>query len=357
MSAKGKKIDCDKLLQGYLTCLKDMNEYIPSWIEQVSFSYGQIFEDATSTVIPEHNVILYGSNATEHSIVHELEHLRSRHNEISVGWDEDFEKNVPFYFVGFREYGVTGLFLEEGLNEISARKIYLKMISNKKELKENAKNEYKINGYYNFEMLSCLALCALIGEDIGTLLDLKFSGDSSGQGFIAQKMALETGNDRYWGFMQMYLDDYEFSKRLPIDKVTRNKVAKHNMHCYFDYAYKYLYHAVSKGSISKEELVERMKLFEFYTDKAIVGNLLIQKVWEETKQCVFERNKKMISQHNVFYDILEKLQRKTKNKKNESVNNLKLNKAEDFLKDLCLPSVFEQKEQDFLFDKENCGLV
>ena len=303
MDSQEKTVDFYALHKKYIECLKSLDEFIPSWLLDVDFQHSNEI-DGTSMLLPEHNIIVYSDKASEHAIIHEFEHLRSRHNNLSVGWDDEFEKNVYFYFIGFREYGANGLFLEEGFNEIASRRIYLKMLEMSKKSKQQAFSEYKHYKYYTHEMLTCIALCMALGENIDFFLKLKTTGNTAGQDAIAGKINMITGKPSYWKQMQSYLDDYELAKRvIPNGHTEKQKYLAEYMQNYYTMVYDMLFNAFQNGNISRESLIRRMELFECYSNRTVKLNPKLLGCLENAKKTSMLNHMQTISKGHLFYEI------------------------------------------------------
>ena len=268
MSKENNKINTKLLLRKYIKTLQMMGEKVPEWINDVIFVLDETILSGYAYASAESNCVYYKSEASEHAIVHELDHLRSRHNSTVVGFDEEFEKFVEFYFVGFRLGGYTGSFLEEGFNELTSRKTYLTMIAGDAEKKKETFSEYKNRKYYNFEMFTCIALCALLGMNVEQVSKTKFSGDTLGQDTIKSIVTEMSGNAGLWNEMQDYLDSYLMAKRVIIGKKECEDYQKENMQKYYNKAYQLLFAALDSGKISKDEFKKRLRLFEFYTKRS-----------------------------------------------------------------------------------------
>lgn len=261
----GQKLDVDKTYQEYLNTLIQCGEKIPNWMFFVDFIYD---ERSSVYVVPEKNAVVYGKRATEHSIFHELEHLRSRHNEIAVGYDEEFEKYVNFYFVGFRQGGCDGLFLEEGFNELSARYWFLKAKENDHKAKQSAIEEYKKRNYYAFEIYTCIGLCLILGLNVDEIRNSKYSGDSTCQNIIKNRVTYLTGDDKYWENMQQCLDSFEYAKRMEGFEAS-SSVRLNSLNGYYDLAYRLLFLALERKKIKTPEFNRRMMLFDKYASKSM----------------------------------------------------------------------------------------
>ena len=297
MDTKSKKINTELLLEKYISTLIAMGEFVPAWIYEVDFVEEERIVNGYAYASAEHNCIYYKPEATEHALVHELDHLRSRHNNHVVGFDEEFERFVEFYFVGFRLGGFTGTFLEEGLNELSSRRVYLNMISNNVENRRKAFLEYRSKNYYNFEMFTSMGLCALLGLNVEELSKMKFSGDTLGQDTIKSIVADLTGRATFWNEMQDGLDSYEMAKRTIIGKKESEDFQKDSIKNYYSMAYKLLFVALENGKISKEEFKKRLRLFEFYTKRSAEYAPKMANMVFRAKQTAVELNRKVLSKN------------------------------------------------------------
>ena len=268
MKEKITKLDVDKVLALYLSTLRQMGEHIPKWLKDVNFVEFKELTGACATASAESNTIYYRPDASAHAIFHELEHLRSRHKESVVGFDDLFERNVDFFFIGYHLGGFEGMFIEEGLNELSARKLYLKAIAGNETEKRKAFDEYKENKYYHLEMFTCISLAYLIGVNVDDLRRMKFSGDMTGSNFLREKVNALAGDSTYWRRMQEYLDGFEIAKRVYVDEKSKNEYKRESLTGYYGMAYNLLFTALERNKITIDEFRKRMQLFENYYAKS-----------------------------------------------------------------------------------------
>ncbi len=297
MKERKSAINTNLLLKKYLLTLRDSGEFIPAWLEKVNFVEDKNLAQGYAYASAEANCIYYRPDATEHAIVHELDHLRSRHKEYVIGYDEEFEKNVAFYFVGYRLGGFTGTFIEEGFNELSSRRVYLKMLKNEPEKRKATAIEYRDQKYYNFEMFTCIGLCALLGAKVDELYNLKFSGDTLGQDTIKNIVAELTGKIGYWNEMQNNLDAYQIAKRMIVGKKDREKFQKEHMQKYYNNAYGLLFLALENGKISKEDFKKRLRLFEFYTRRSGEYAPEVANMVFKSKKTAVDLNKRVLAKN------------------------------------------------------------
>lgn len=295
MKERKNAINTNLILKNYLLTLRESGVFIPAWLKKVDFVEDKNLTQGYAYASAEANCIYYRPDATEHAIVHELDHLRSRHNNYVIGYDEEFEKNVKFYFVGFRLGGFTGTFIEEGFNELSSRRVYLKMLKNEPEKRKATAIEYRDQKYYNFEMFTCIGLCALLGANVDELSNLKFSGDTLGQDTIKKVVAELTGKPGYWDEMQSNLDAYQIAKRMIVGKKDRDKFQKEHMQKYYNNAYQLLFLALENGNISKEDFKKRLRLFEFYTRRSGEYAPEIANMVFKSKKTAVESNKRVLT--------------------------------------------------------------
>ena len=258
----------NKLLRDYILELSSSGEYVPEWIFDAQFCYDERLNDCVAQVIPETNTIVYGDGTTVHAILHELEHLRSRHKDFVRGYDDELERFVNFYFVGYRTSGGTGLFLEEALDELSARMVEMKMFGTSKKERARLISEYKTHKYYNFEIYMTLGLCSLLGINVEDVRKLKYTGDTAGQDSIKKLVGYMAGDERYWHVFQEKLDDYEVAKRLQVPLETRRAVQKERLYDYYKLAYALIVRAHTQKMISAEDAGRAIYLFEEYSKKA-----------------------------------------------------------------------------------------
>ena len=271
--------------------LSNSGERIPEWLFDVRFSCEKVLPYCFAELDPESNVIVYGKGATRHAILHELEHLRSRHNELVKGYSEEFEKFVYFYFVGFRTSGANGLFLEEAFNELSARKTEMAMFGETKKQQFRLINEYKTQNYYNFEIYTVLALCSLLGVKVEDVRRMKFSGDTTGQDALAELIEILTTDAGYWKRMQEKLDDYEMVKRLPVFGETRKEMQQESLAEYYKLAYGLIVRAYHNKSMSADEVARAIYLFEAYSKKAGQYCKFAETARENARRIMVMRNK------------------------------------------------------------------
>ena len=290
-------INTQELLKKYISTLKEMGKFVPAWIYDVEFVEEDVIVNGYAYASAENNKIYYKSDATEHALVHELDHLRSRHETFVTGYDEDFERFVEFYFVGFRLGGFTGAFIEEGFNELSSRNIYLRMLKNEPEKRRAVFLEYNDRQYYNFEMFTSIAICSLLGLKVEELSSLKFSGNTSGQEAIKLITTYLTNDANYWSEMQSNLDSYIMAKRMCVSKDEKERWQKENMQNYYNSAYMLLFKALEYDKISKEEFKTRLRLFEFYTRRATKNHPEIIPLVYNGKEKAVQRFKKVLSKN------------------------------------------------------------
>lgn len=281
----------NKLLREYILYLSNSGERIPEWIFDVCFSYEKALSYCFAELNAESNMIVYGKGATRHAILHELEHLRSRHNELVKGYDEEFERFVNFYFIGFRTSGSNGLFLEEAFNELSARKTEMAMFGETKKQQLRLVNEYKMQHYYNFEIYTVIALCALLGVKVEDVRKMKFSGDVTGQVALAELVEILTGDAEYWKRMQEKLDDFELLKRLPVFGETRKEMQQESLAEYYKLAYGLIVRAYHNKSMSADEVARAIYLFEAYSKKAGQYCKFSETARENARRIMMMRNK------------------------------------------------------------------
>jgi len=255
----GRKININKLYQDYINTLFQHGEFVPGWMFFVKFVYG---DNERTYADPENNKIYYGKNATPHSIIHELEHLRARHEEPVLGFNEEFEKYVSFYYVGFRKGGCEGLFLEEAFNELSARYWYLKLLGDDVEKRKQALEEYRNEHYYEFEIYTCIGLCLILGLNVDETRRSRNLNDTSCQEIIQNRVTELTGDEKYWSRMQMHLDCFEYLKRIESPITNCNNLKKETLEQYYEMAYKLLYVAFENKKISVSELNSRIEVLD-----------------------------------------------------------------------------------------------
>lgn len=258
----------NRILRDYILELTISGEYIPEWLFDARFLYDEYLNDCVAQLNAETNCIVYGKNTSTHAILHELEHLRSRHNELVKGYDDELEKIVYFYFVGYRTSGGNGLFLEEALNELSARKMQMRMFGGSKKSRIRLLNEYKAEKYYNFEIYMTFGLCSLLGLKVDDVTKLKFTRDTTGQDSLRQIVDFMAGDERYWIRLQEPLDDYEMAKRMPMSLESRRDMQKERLFEYYKLAYGLIVLAHNRKIISTAEAGRAIYLFEEYGKKA-----------------------------------------------------------------------------------------
>lgn len=280
-----------KLLRDYILELSGSGQYVPEWLFDARFYFDPDLNDCFAQLDPESNCVVYGKGTTVHAILHELEHLRSRHKEMVKGYDEERERFVYFYFVGYRTSGINGLFLEEALNELSARKIEMKMFGTSKKAQMRLVNEYKTNKYYTFEIFMTLGLCSLLGIKVEDVKNLKFAGDASGQESLSQLVGFMAGDDKYWLRMQESLDDFEMSKRLPLTFGTRSEMQREKLYEYYKLAYRLIVNAYNRKIISSAEAGRAVYLFEEYSKKAGEYCKHAESMRQKAKTTVTNQNK------------------------------------------------------------------
>lgn len=291
MSKIFNESNLNKLLRDYIDAISNSGEYVPEWIFDVNFFYDKTMNDCFAQLDAEKNVITYGRGATTHAILHELEHLRSRHKELVKGYDEEFERIIHFYFVGFRTSGANGLFLEEALNELSSRKLEMLMFGNTQKQRSRLISEYKTQSYYNFEIYMTLALCSLLGVKVEDVRKMKYSGDTTGQVTLSELIEILTGDSKYWIMMQENLDDYELLKRLPVYGDTKKQMQRECLSEYYKKAYTMIVRAYQNKTMSASEVARAIYLFEEYSKKAGQYCKFSESARENAKRVIEMRNK------------------------------------------------------------------
>lgn len=264
MKKQVDKLDIDKIKASYFETLMETEESVPYWMSDVIFVENNNLRGAVAMANAEGNSVEFRSDATPHAIFHELEHLRSRHKESVVGFDDELEKPIRFYFIGYHQGGFDGIFLEEGFNELAARKLYLKSLKGDDEARRLAFDEYYLNKYYEFEMYTVIGLSCLLGMSAEQLRNLKYTGDCSGQEFIKNRVSELSGDSTLWTRMQYCLDGYEIAKRTIIDEKSKSEFKKESIVDYYNLAYELLFKALENKKITKEEFKKRLHYFESY---------------------------------------------------------------------------------------------
>ena len=300
MGNQNLKNEIFNVLELYLQTLKESGEDIPDWVSSVRFCYDENLDNAAAYVDADDNSIVFGPYATPHAIFHELEHIRSRHKKRCIGLDEEFNQ-VEYYNVGFSNSGFNGVFLEEGFNELAARKLSIRACKNDSEKLTQLYKEFRENKYYNFEMYICFSICSLLNIKVSNIYKMKFSGDSSSQEFLDKKFEEISNNPNAWKDLQAKLDLYEYAKKSLKGDDFATSYKKLQLFGYAEQAYDILFKALENHAISSNECIKRLRQFDYYLKKSQnFINFKVQDDFATAKQESIKRNKRVITRNHIL---------------------------------------------------------
>lgn len=301
----------EEVFNTYINTLQELGEEIPDWVSSVRFFYDENLSNAVAYVDADNNSITFGDHATLHAIFHELEHIRSRHRKTSVGLDDDYNK-VEYYNVGFTDNGFTGVFLEEGFNELFARKLSIRACQGDFEKLSALYKEFETNKYYNFEMYVCFSICSLLNIKISDMHQMKFTGDATCQKFLNQKFEELTQIPNAWKDLQAELDLYEYAKKSIKDTKFAEVYKKEHLAKYAMYSYNLLFRALQNKTISPDECLKRLRRFDYYIKRSSTYSQMdMQNDLINAKQESVNQNKKLLKRNHIL-TYVEKVREKVK---------------------------------------------